>query len=51
MFSMLRLVQLKHIVNCEKYRITDIVTHEIFEELLEDEVGDEEEWEKLGANM
>jgi bacterioferritin len=35
----------------EKYRITDIVTHEIFEENLEDEVGDEEEWEKLGANI
>ena len=35
----------------EKYRITDIVTHEIFEELLEDEIGDEEEWKKLGANM
>jgi bacterioferritin len=35
----------------EKYRMTDIVTHEIFEDLLEDEVSDEEEWEKLGANM
>ena len=35
----------------EKYRITDIVTHKNFEELLEDEVGDEEDWEKLGANM
>ena len=35
----------------EKYRITDIVTHEIFEEHLEDEIGDEEEWKKLGANM
>ena len=30
----------------EEYRMTDIVTHEIFEELLEDEVGDEEEWGK-----
>lgn len=35
----------------EKYRMTDLVTHEIFEDLLQDEVGDEEEWEKLGANM
>ncbi len=35
----------------EKYRMTDVVTHEIFEELLEDEVEDEEEWEKLGANL
>jgi len=35
----------------EEYRITDIVTHEIFEEHLEDEIGDEEEWKKLGANM
>jgi bacterioferritin len=35
----------------EKYRITDIVTHEIFEELLEYKVGDEEYWKKLGANM
>ena len=35
----------------EKYRTTDIVTHEIFEELLEDEVEDEEQWEKLGSNL
>lgn len=35
----------------EKYRETDIVTKEIFEDLLEDEVKDEEEWEKLGANL
>ncbi|MDF2737777.1 MAG: hypothetical protein K0S93_1636, partial [Nitrososphaeraceae archaeon] len=34
-----------------KYRETDIVTKEIFEDLLEDEVKDEEEWEKLGANL
>jgi hypothetical protein len=27
----------------EKYRLTDVVTHELFEELLEDEVEDEEE--------
>src|SRR5208282_56368 len=32
---------------CEKYRTTDIVTHEIFEDLLKDEVDDEEEWEKF----
>ena len=35
----------------EKYRTTDVVTHEIFEELLEDEVDDEEQWEKLGSNL
>jgi bacterioferritin len=35
----------------EKYRTTDVVTHEIFEELLEDEVEDEEQWEKLGSNI
>ena len=35
----------------EKYREPDIVTKEIFEDLLEDEVKDEEEWEKLGANL
>jgi bacterioferritin len=35
----------------EKYRTTDVVTHEIFEELLEDEVEDEEQWEKLGSNL
>jgi len=35
----------------EKYRETDIVTKEIFEDLLEDEVKDEEEWEKLDANL
>ena len=33
----------------EKYRMTDLVTHEMIEELLEDEVGDEEEWEKLAG--
>jgi bacterioferritin len=33
----------------EKYRTTDLVTHEMFEDLLEDEVGDEEEWEKLSG--
>jgi hypothetical protein len=31
--------------------MTDVVTHEIFEELLEDEVSDEEQWEKLGSNL
>lgn len=29
----------------EKYRVTDVVTHELFEELLEDEVEDEQTWE------
>jgi hypothetical protein len=29
--------------------MTDLVTHEMFEELLEDEVSDEEEWEKLAG--
>ena len=33
----------------EKYRTTDLVTHEMFEDLLQDEVGDEEEWEKLSG--
>jgi bacterioferritin len=33
----------------EKYRMTDLVTHEMFEDLLEDEVDDEEEWEKLAS--
>jgi bacterioferritin len=35
----------------EKYRITDVVTHEIFEDLLKDEVSDEEEWERFLAKM
>lgn len=35
----------------EKYRSTDIVTHEIFEDLLKDEVSDEEEWERFLARM
>ena len=29
----------------EKYRGTDLVTHELFEDLLKDEVRDEEEWD------
>ena len=29
----------------KKYHMKDLVTHEIFEELLEDEVDDEEDWE------
>ena len=33
----------------EKYRMTDLVTHEMFEDLFEDEVDDEEEWEKLAG--
>jgi len=31
----------------EKYRTTDIVTHEIFEDLLKDEVEDEETWQNF----
>jgi hypothetical protein len=31
----------------EKYRTTDVVTHELFEDLLMDEVDDEEQWEKF----
>jgi bacterioferritin len=29
----------------KKYHMKDLVTHEIFEDLLEDEVSDEEDWE------
>ncbi|MCS6788168.1 MAG: ferritin-like domain-containing protein [Aigarchaeota archaeon] len=35
----------------EKYRATDVVTYEIFEDLLEDEVDDEEEWERFLAKL
>jgi bacterioferritin len=35
----------------EKYRATDIVTHEIFEDLLKDEVDDEEQWERFLAGL
>ena len=35
----------------EKYRSTDIVTHEVFENLLTDEVEDEETWEKFMAKL
>ncbi len=35
----------------EKYRTTDVVTHEIFESLLKDEVEDEEQWEKFLAKL
>ena len=35
----------------EKYRSTDLVTHELFEDLLKDEVDDEEQWEKLIAKL
>lgn len=31
----------------DKYRMTDVVTHEIFEDLLKDEIEDEEEWENF----
>jgi bacterioferritin len=35
----------------EKYRGTDLVTHELFEDLLKDEVDDEEEWERFLAKL
>ncbi|MCS7137573.1 MAG: ferritin-like domain-containing protein, partial [Candidatus Caldarchaeum sp.] len=35
----------------EKYRTTDVVTHEVFEELLEDEVEDEQTWEDFLAKL
>jgi bacterioferritin len=35
----------------EKYRATDMVTHELFEDLLKDEVDDEEQWEKFLAGL
>jgi bacterioferritin len=35
----------------EKYRASDVVTHEIFEDLLKDEVDDEEQWEKFLAGL
>jgi len=35
----------------EKYRTTDMVTHELFEDLLKDEVDDEEEWERFLAGL
>ena len=35
----------------EKYRATDIVTHELFEDLLMDEVGDKEQKKKFMAGM
>ena len=31
----------------DKYRGSDLVTHELFEDLLKDEVSDEEEWESF----
>lgn len=34
-----------------KYRSTDLVTHDLFEELLSDEVSDEEEWENFMARL
>ena len=33
----------------EKYRTIDLVTHEMFKDLLEDEVDDEEQWENLAG--
>jgi bacterioferritin len=35
----------------KKYRSTDIVTHELFEDLLKDEVDDEEQWERFLAKL
>lgn len=35
----------------EKYRTTNLVTHELYEDLLKDEVGDEEQWDKLMAKL
>jgi bacterioferritin len=35
----------------EKYRGTDLVTHEVFEDLLKDEVDDEEQWERFLAKL
>jgi bacterioferritin len=35
----------------EKYRNSDLVTHEIFEDLLKDEVEDEETWENFLAKL
>ena len=35
----------------EKYRATDLVTHELFEDLLMDEVDDEDQWEKFLAGL
>ncbi|MGD1054935.1 MAG: hypothetical protein ABR867_02500 [Nitrososphaerales archaeon] len=35
----------------EKYRASDVVTHEIFEDLLKDEVDGEEQWEKFLAGL
>ncbi|MGD0477638.1 MAG: ferritin-like domain-containing protein [Nitrososphaerales archaeon] len=35
----------------EKYRASDVVTHEIFEDLLKDEVDDEEQWERFLAGL
>lgn len=34
----------------EKYRESDMVTHELFEELLVDEVEDEEKWERFRSS-
>jgi bacterioferritin len=31
----------------KKYHMKDLVTHEIFEDLLTDEVSDEEDWESF----
>jgi bacterioferritin len=35
----------------KKYHMKDLVTHEIFEDLLVDEVGDEEDWESFMPSL
>lgn len=35
----------------EKYRLTDVVTYEVFEDLLQDEVEDEQTWEDFLAKL
>ncbi len=40
-----------HSKMAKKYRTTDLVTHELIEDLLKDEVDDEEQWEKLMAKL
>ena len=35
----------------KKYHMKDLVTHEIFEDLLVDEVSDEEDWESFMPSL
>jgi bacterioferritin len=37
----------KYNILAKKYHMKDLVTHEIFEDLLKDEVSDEEDWENF----